>query len=60
MSTGQVREKVVFAAVLFFASADNGGPVARGKAPFLYSFLCPIKLKSRVFVKICFDFFVIS
>ena len=43
--------------MLFFVSADNRGPVARGKAPFLCSFLCPIQLKSRVFVKICFDFF---
>ena len=25
--------------MLFFVSADNGGPVARGKEPFLCSFL---------------------
>ena len=38
--------------MLFFVSADNGGPVARGKEPFLCSFLC-----SRAFVKVCFHFF---
>ena len=58
LSTGQVREKGFFAAcVLLFVSADNGGPVARGKAPLLCSFLCPIELKSRVLRKICFYFF---
>ena len=40
----------------FFVSADNGGPVARGKEPFL-CFLCPVELKCRAFVKICFHFF---
>ena len=57
-----MREKVVFAAcvVLQVVSADNGGLVVRGKARFLCSFLCPMQLKSRLFVKICFDFFVIS
>ena len=43
--------------MLFFVSADNGGPVARGKEPFLCSFLCPDYLKSGAFVKICFYFF---
>ena len=42
--------------MLFFVSADNGGPVARGKEPFL-CFLCPVELKCRAFVKICFHFF---
>ena len=43
--------------MLFFVSADNGGPVAWGKEPFLCSFLCPVELKCRAFVKICFHFF---
>ena len=30
--------------------------VARGKEPFLFSFLCSVLWKSRAFVKICFTF----
>ena len=46
--------------MLLFLSADNGGSVARGKERFLCSFLCPVLLKYRAFVKICFHFFLIS
>ena len=40
LSTRQVREKGFLCSLCCsLISADNGGPVARGKAPFLCSFL---------------------
>ena len=57
LSTRQVREKGFLCSLCCsLISADNGGPVARGKAPFLCSFNF-LTLKSRNFVKICFYFF---
>ena len=61
LSTCQVREKGFLGSLCCsLISADNGGPIARGKEPFLCSFLDVEISKFRKDLPYYYYFFVIS